>query len=192
MQQPSVYPYTGISARTLIPSCGIEEIEQSLHDVVMDPWDALRRNLTALMDAAKDGLISGPPGVLQLEAVTDIGKSTLYRILDPRIKNPTQLDTMVKIAAAYNLQVWHLLVPRLDPLDPPEYVGSKRMRVLRSVFAQTETAAFGHEYGASGPDGRTGPAAGHGARAAGHRVHASGHPTVPVVATSPAKRRTRK
>lgn len=103
----------------------------------MDSTEALRRNLASLLDAARDGLRRGPTGVLQLEAQTDIGKSTLYRILDPRAKNPAQLDTLERIAAAFGLQVWQLLVPRMDPLDPPAVIGERQMSVLRSVFAQT-------------------------------------------------------
>jgi hypothetical protein len=111
----------------------------------MDSWDALRRNLTALIDAARDGSRPGPTGVLQLEAVTKVGKSTLYRILDPREKNPTQLDTLERIARAYGLQPWQLLIPRLDPLDPPALIGAQRMAMLRSVFGQLQSGATADE-----------------------------------------------
>lgn len=141
MSNSQVYPYTGNSSSSKIPLCGIEEFDEAMYRGSMDAFDALRRNLTALMDAARDGLRSGPPGVLQLEAETDIGKSTLYRILDPREKNPTQLDKLELIAQAYGLQAWQLLVPRLDPLDAPVTVGGKRMALLQSVFGQTYAAA---------------------------------------------------
>jgi hypothetical protein len=134
-------PFTGKTSSAVIPPDGIGGVEDVRYVRYMDSWDALRRNLTGLLQAAEDGLISGPSGVLQLEATTEVGKSTLYRILDAREKNPTQLDTLERIARAYNLQAWQLLIPRLDPLDPPEPVGSQRMKVLRSVFAQTHTEA---------------------------------------------------
>ena len=124
-------PHTGKPVKLLLSAHGIAQDDGSEYDPAMDSWDALRRNLTALMDACTDGLRSGPTGVLQLESVTGIGKSTLYRILDPREKNPTQLDTLEKIARAYELQAWQLLVPRLDPLDPPATIGGQRMAVLR-------------------------------------------------------------
>lgn len=165
-------PFTGKAANFNLPPGGIMPAAAVDYDPDMDAWDALRRNLTALMDAASDGLRGGPSGVLQLEAETDIGKSTLYRILDPRMKNPTQLDTLERIARAYNLQAWQLLVPRLDPIDPPTFVGAQRMSVLRSVFQQTQVAAFNdvepHE---SHPAAGT---AGPGARDHPHRVRSSG------------------
>lgn len=134
-----LFPITGNSSSAF--QIGLAEDVDARYVRYMDSWDALRRNLTALMDAAQDGLRSGPTGVLQLEAVTGVGKSTLYRILDSREKNPTQLDTLEKIAAAYNLQAWQLIVPRLDPLDPPAVIGSQRMAVMRSVFAQVTLTA---------------------------------------------------
>ena len=94
--------------------------------------------------------------------MADYSGGTLYRILDARTKNPTQLDTIEKIASAYNLQAWQLLVPRLDPLDPPVPMGGQRMSVLQSVFAQTHAAATtqpSHDFGA-----------GFGARDTGHRA----------------------
>lgn len=171
MLNPLLFPQKGTDVNGLFPADGIAEANDVGQDIYMDSWDALRRNLTSLMEAANDGLRSGPTGVLQLEAATDIGKSTLYRILDPRVKNPTQLDTLERIARAYSLQVWQLLVPRLDPLDAPECVGSRQMTVLRSVFAQTQLTASGH-----GDEGRIG-SAGHGASAPDHRLRASGAPT---------------
>lgn len=165
----------GNNASAAFPLCGITPDAELGYRPYMDSWDALRRNLTALIDAANDGLRSGPRGVLQLEAETDIGKSTLYRILDPRVKNPTQLDTLERIAAAYSLQVWQLLVPRLDPVDPPEYVGGRRMSVLRSVFSQTHTeAAHGTE-----EEPKQQPRTSHARKSArnpGHRLLASGAP----------------
>lgn len=173
MSKLQLYPNTGNRARTLIPIDGIALDAVPGDDAPMNSVDALRRNLTTLMDAARDGLISGPDGVLQLEAYTDVGKSTLYRILDPREPNPPRLDTLERIAAAYNLQVWQLLVPRLEPLDPPECVGSRQMTVLRSVFAQTQIGAFGHA-------SDTGRAASHGASPPDNRVRGGGHPAEPT------------
>ena len=179
-------PFTGKHASPPmyeIPRRGITTSADLGYVPYMDSWDALRRNLTSLMDAARDGLISGPPGVLQLEALTDIGKSTLYRILDARTHNPTQLDTMEKIASAYNLQVWQLLVPRLDPLDPPVPIGGQRMSVLQSVFAQTHAAATPHAQPSH--DG----GAGYGARDTGHRARAGRTPADgPAPAPGPKRR----
>lgn len=166
----------GNNASAAFPLCGITPDAELGYRPYMDSWDALRRNLTALIDAANDGLRSGPRGVLQLEAETDIGKSTLYRILDPRVKNPTQLDTLERIAAAYSLQVWQLLVPRLDPVDPPEYVGGRRMSVLRSVFSQTHTEAAAH---GTEEEPKQQPRTSHARKSArnpGHRLLASGAP----------------
>ena len=133
--QSLVYPNTGNAVQLYSPAIGIEPSADPEYGQGMDTLIALRRNLTALMDAARDGLISGPTGVLQLEAATDVGKSTLYRILAPREKTPPQIDTLERIGAAYGLQAWQLLVPRLDPLDPPAMIGARRMNVLRSMFS---------------------------------------------------------
>jgi len=45
------------------------------------------------------------------------------------------------MAKAYGLQPWQLLIPQLDPLDPPVTIGAQRMSVLRSVFAQVHANA---------------------------------------------------
>lgn len=179
-RKSALSPYTGKKSRGDLPGHGIGKWLEPAYVRYMDSWDALRRNLTALLEAAGDGLISGPSGVLQLEAATDIGKSTLYRILDPRTKNPTQLDTLERIAKAYNLQVWQLLVPRLDPLDPPAVIGTQRMAVLRSVFQQTTAAAQQQPHGPnpSAPDSPTGSSPGE----AGNRVHPEREPTAAVPA----------
>ena len=73
----ALFPQAGIDARPFFPVHGIQPTNGHAYPRRMEPTDAydnLRRNLTLLMDAARDGLRGGPTGVLQLEAETDIGK----------------------------------------------------------------------------------------------------------------------
>ena len=57
--------------------------------------------------------------MLDLEAMSGIGKTTIYRILDPKADYLLTLTTLIKLAAAYELPVWQFLYPHYDPAQRP-------------------------------------------------------------------------
>lgn len=74
------------------------------------------------MAAARRGERAGPPAVLELDAASGVDKNTIYRA----IKNPPEdppynpgLDKLEKLAGAYDLSAWALLLPNLDPVKKP-------------------------------------------------------------------------
>lgn len=105
----------------------------------------VRTNLEALLRAAEDGRRSGPVGVLALEADSGVAKSTIYRILDAaEPQGKLYLDTVSKLAGAYGLEPWQLLVPHLDPLQPPVVLSAaerEEIAVMRVVFNYVKSVA---------------------------------------------------
>lgn len=69
------------------------------------------------MDAAKDGRRSGPTGPLDFDANYGVGKSIVYRILDPEEKENVGLDMLSRLAQPYDLPAWCLLHPDFKHLD---------------------------------------------------------------------------
>lgn len=49
-----------------------------------------------------------------------------------RVATSPTLDTLAAIAAAANLQPWQLLIPKLDPANPPVFTMTKTERDLYS------------------------------------------------------------
>ena len=80
----------------------------------------VRRNLGELMQAAVEGRINGPTTVLDLEVASGVGKSTIYRILDPDVRNDTSMGNLEALAACYGFQGWQLLRPDIKPEEPDE------------------------------------------------------------------------
>lgn len=98
------------------PLDGIEPTDGRAYAVEVNAYEALRANLKALMAAAKEHpkLNIGPVDVLTLEAEHGVSKTTLYRLMDPSEEQGRpnlRLDTLTKIAAAYRIEVWQLLIP---------------------------------------------------------------------------------
>ena len=104
----------------------------------------IRSNLQLLLELAKRGTISGPASPYEIEAKTGVGKSTVYRILDAAGDNRTRIVVLEKLAHAYGLQAWQLLIPQLDPLHPPKvYTPQEReqIEIWHAVYEQVQRLA---------------------------------------------------
>ena len=77
------------------------------------PRAILRQNLKALMDSRK-----GPISQSGLRAKSKVAQATIGRILSERGEN-AKMETVERIAKAYGLEGWQLLVAGMDPLNPP-------------------------------------------------------------------------
>ena len=69
-------------------------------------------NLIRLMDSG-----SGPDTVAALAAAARVGGGTIQRIKSADVS--CGIDTLQAIASAYDLEPWQLLVPAIDPKNPP-------------------------------------------------------------------------
>ena len=68
-----------------------------------------------------------------------MGKTTVYKML--RGTGPVVIDQLELVARAFDLEAWHLLVPGLDPANPPYLVRSEQERELwRSIVKVREAA----------------------------------------------------
>ena len=90
----------------------------------IDPRAILAANLKALMQYAKEHPDSGPTSAAALERATElahadggVSDSAFSRYLNQEAS--AHLDHLAKIALAYDLQVWQLLYPSLEPANPP-------------------------------------------------------------------------
>jgi transcriptional regulator with XRE-family HTH domain len=72
----------------------------------------LGANLAALMAAHKD-LNSNP----KLSKKTGLGTGTLSRVRNGEVD--VNLDTLEKLAKAFHVEAWQLLVPRMEPNNLP-------------------------------------------------------------------------
>lgn len=75
--------------------------------------DIVAANLKALMDHQPDN----PVGQAQLKRMSGVDQRYIGRIL--AAESSITVDTLEKIAKAFDLQAWQLLVPGLDPGNPP-------------------------------------------------------------------------
>lgn len=107
-------PVCGNKCKDFRPACGKRVTMPWPYPSWMDVWATLRVNLKALMTAAKAGQRDGPDGVLALEEDCGVGKSTIYRVLDPKQKYDLGLENLHRIAASYGLPAWALLLPKLQ------------------------------------------------------------------------------
>lgn len=117
----------------------------------------VRMNLDALMTAAGEGRVKGPKTVLELEALSGVGKTTIYRILDHDADYLLTLTTLIKLAAAYEIPVWQFLYPQLyaDPASPPHVLTPQEQiehEEWHAVYLQVQAIANGRTVppGASG------------------------------------------
>lgn len=82
------------------------------------PRAVLRRNLKALMDkAAKDGNAELSKQI-RLGKKAGVGQATIGRILSPQGED-SGVETVAKLAKAFGLEGWQLMVPGMDPSNPP-------------------------------------------------------------------------
>lgn len=59
----------------------------------------------------------GPKTQPQLEEKSGVGQNTISRILNAG--EDSRIETVAKLAKAYDLQPWQLLVPGMVPNNPP-------------------------------------------------------------------------
>lgn len=79
------------------------------------PKLVLRRNLKALMDKTKN---YGPHTQGELHRKSGVAQSTIGRILSSEGED-SGIETVERIAKAYGLQGWQLMVAGMDPSNPP-------------------------------------------------------------------------
>lgn len=102
-----------------------------------DSRKVLRDNVFALMEARY-----GKENLTQFAIDTKCGPGTSTRIKNARTW--LKLDTLEKIARAFGLQPWQLLVPNLDASNPPVVWLTENERLLykRLKLAAQEVAAY--------------------------------------------------
>ena len=64
----------------------------------------------------------------QLGKLATIDQKSIWRIRN-RDQSPT-VDTLEKLASAFGLQAWQMLIPNLDPKNPPVFVITDTERQL--------------------------------------------------------------
>lgn len=72
----------------------------------------LAQNLRALLFSKV-----GPTSQMELHRKSGVTQSTVGRLLRGEVA--ATIDTLTQIGKAYHLQPWQLLVPNLDPKNPP-------------------------------------------------------------------------
>lgn len=77
------------------------------------PRAVLRQNIKALM-----GTKDGPKTQASLAKASGVAQATIGRILKERGEN-ARMETVDKLAKAFGLAGWQLLVAGLDPTNPP-------------------------------------------------------------------------
>jgi transcriptional regulator with XRE-family HTH domain len=111
----------------------------------------LSKNVTNLMAHAEE---RGKPyaGHRALARQAKLTHKTIGRILDAQ--HAVNLDTLYRLAVVFNLEAWMLLVPDLNPLDPPDAEpitksDRARLEALKEVARQLEH----HEHQDTPPGG---------------------------------------
>lgn len=82
------------------------------------PKAVLRRNLQALMDKAKEAGNTQLSSQIQLGKKAGVGQATIGRILSQQGED-SGIETVHKLAQAFGLEGWQLLVAGMDPKNPP-------------------------------------------------------------------------
>ena len=77
------------------------------------PRGILRTNVKALMDSKV-----GPSTQMELKRKSGAAQASIGRILSAKGEN-SRIETVAKIAKAYGLEAWQLLVAGMDPTNPP-------------------------------------------------------------------------
>jgi len=73
--------------------------------------EVLRQNVKACL-----AMKAGPSTVHALKAEAKIGQATVDRIL---AGNGAKIEKIEKIAKVYELEIWQLFVPGMNPANPP-------------------------------------------------------------------------
>ena len=82
------------------------------------PRAVLRRNLKALMDKAKNDGLKELSSQIQLGKKAGVAQATIGRILSSEGED-SGIETIAKLAAAFGLEAWQLMVAGMDPTNPP-------------------------------------------------------------------------
>lgn len=118
-----------------------EHISRMLQDI----RETLAQNVLALMESRK------MTADAQLAKCAGVDQKTIWRI-----KNKTQAPTTEKlelIARAFGLHAWQLLIPGLDPANPPVFVMSSSEQTfyekMRRSFHEMAAMEPAHKYNVS-------------------------------------------
>jgi len=105
---------------------------QSVDKKSFTPSGVLAQNLKALMRAK-----AGPKSQMGLGKKSSVAQATIGRILSQGGEN-ARIETVAKLAKAYGLEAWQLMVPGMDPVNPPVLqAASKEERELYDRLRQT-------------------------------------------------------
>lgn len=88
-----------------------------------DPRPILAENLRALMDYARDTGHPERASVKGLSRLSSVGRYSIDGMLEG--SRNTGIETLQRIADVFEIQAWTLLVPHLDPSNPPTKPMSK-------------------------------------------------------------------
>lgn len=117
----------------------------------------LRLIIAANLEALKQWHIDRGNDLTSARAIArraKVSKNTVVQLLDPekaeRERYPA-VDTLQAIAEAFDLQAWQLLIPDLDPADPPTIpvTGAERAlnERLKTLVAREIAARLGAAHG---------------------------------------------
>jgi hypothetical protein len=124
----------------------------------MDLRKVVADNLRALMQyaARTRRTEDGPASQKALAKATELGRGTIQRALglDPS-KTAVAIDTLAALAKAYDLHAWQLLIPDLDPTNPPvvAITDTEKLLAERLKFVTNELARR-HDAALANPDPR--------------------------------------
>lgn len=130
------------------------------HPIGMDAKVVLAVNLRTLLEYSLDHPGTGwPSSQKALAKVAKVGRGTVQRALDPTAP-VLGIDILQRIAEPYKLEAWQLLVPGLDPTNPPvvpvteaEKLLTERLkRVSRELATRLEKEAGGSQAGGARSD----------------------------------------
>lgn len=155
---PASLAYMRIERKPPVPGCASDPIDGTGYPACMDAGRIFARNLRSLMDYAADHGQTDRASPEGLEDLSGVSKSNIYRYLSLDV-SPT-IDKVAKIASAFDLQAWQLLVGTLDPSNPPvipiteaERLLYKRIREVGEAFAkESSSEAAGPAAASTGPD----------------------------------------
>lgn len=83
-----------------------------------EPKAVLRRNLKALMDKSKRDGVRELASQLGLKSKSGVSQATIGRILSPEGED-SGIETISKLAKAFGLEGWQIMVAGMDPDNPP-------------------------------------------------------------------------
>ena len=92
---------------------GEQTHNQPVDQTLFRPKMVLRSNLLCLMSATH-----GPKTQGELHRKSKVAQATIGRILGAKGNNAT-IETVDRLAKAYGLQGWQLLIAGMDPTNPP-------------------------------------------------------------------------